>query len=130
VTEAGSLSAQVGNMLRPRLRLVGDAWIMGHTEDRLTLTHAIVTAGLQYWIIDRLWLRGGVGLARASARYDGVFADIEDQTETVLGVAGAIGFEVYSRPAFAIDVELRAGTGFYDQVRARNAALGAAITWY
>lgn len=130
VTEAASLSLQVGNMVRPRLRVVGDIWVMIHSEDNFTLTHSIVTGGVQFWVINRLWLRGGIGLAQARARYDGLLVDVEDQTESVLGVSGAIGFEVYSKRTLAIDIEARGGTGFYDDVRARNASLGAAITWY
>jgi len=130
VTEAGSFDVQVGSMLRPRLRVLGELWVMGHTEDNLTISQAILTGGLQYWIIERLWVRGGIGVASASARYDGAFVDLEDQTENVFAVAGGVGFEVVSRPTFAFDIQIRGGTGFYDDVKARNAALVLGLTWY
>lgn len=130
VTEAGSLDLHVGYMLRPRLRAFGEIWAMAHKEDDVTISHTIVTGGLQYWILNRLWVKGGIGFANARFVYDGVFADVDTQTENVLAVAGAIGFEVLSRRTFAIDVALRGGTGFYDEIQAHNAALTADFTWY
>jgi len=130
VTEAGSLTIQGGMMLQPRLRVLGDIWVMGHKEDNFTLTHSIVTGGLQYWLLNRLWLRGGIGVASAKLKYDGIFVDVEDRTENVLGISGGIGFEAYSKKSFALDVELRGGTGFYDDVKAHNAAFNVGVTWY
>ena len=130
VTEAGSLHLQVGRMLRPRLRAVLDIWGMAHKEEDLTVHQSIATAGLQYWIINRLWLRGGLGFARAGFEYDGELGDSEDETQTVIGVAGGIGFELLSRRTYALDLELRGGTGFYDSIRAHNAAFSLSFTWY
>jgi hypothetical protein len=131
VTEAGSLDLEVGRMLRPRLRAVLDIWIMAHREDDLAVNQTIATAGLQYWIVNRLWLRGGIGTARAAFTYQGTLGDTaDDDAQTVLGLAGGIGVEVLSRRTFALDVELRGGTGFYDDIRAHNAAFDVAVTWY
>jgi hypothetical protein len=129
-TEAGSFDLQVGHMLRPRLRVVGDLWVMAHRDDDLTVSHTIVTGGLQLWVINRLWLRGGIGLARAGFDYDRGFVEVSDETETVFGVAGTIGFEIMSRRRFALDVQLRGGTGFYDDNQAHNGALALGVTWY
>lgn len=132
VTGAGSLDFQVGTMLRPRLRLVGDIWGMAHTEDGFTVTQTLVTGGLQYWIIDRLWIAGGIGAAHATFRYSGPFVSYEDQTESVFGVTGGIGFEIISKPRFSLDIELRGGTGFYsnNDDTAHNEAVGVGFTWY
>ena len=44
---------------------------------------------------------------------------------------GAVGGEVVSTPSFALDAQLRAGTGLYeDDVRIRNLALGVGLSWY
>lgn len=131
VTEAGSVDLQAGWMLRPRLRAVLDIWGMAHREDDLKVNQTIVTAGLQVWLLNRLWLRGGIGTARAAFTYDGSLGDTEtDDAQTVLGMAGGIGFEVLSRRTLALDVELRGGTGFYDDIRAHNAAFDIGLTWY
>src|SRR5262249_17306508 len=70
VTGAGSLDVAVGTMVRPRLRLLGEIWAMGHTEDDFTVTQTLVTGDLQYWILDRLWVTGGIGAAHAAFNYD------------------------------------------------------------
>lgn len=130
VTEAGSLNLQIGKMLRPRLRAVADLWFMAHSEEDFTVHQTLLTAGFQYWIINRLWLRGGVGLARAGFTYDGDLADSDDENHSTIGLAGGIGFEILSRRTFALDLELRGGTGFYDDVRAHNGAFTIGFTWY
>lgn len=130
VTEAGSLNLQVGKMLRPRLRAVADLWGMAHSEEDFTVNQTLLTAGIQFWIINRLWLRGGVGIATAGFTYDGNLGSTEDERHSTIGLAGGIGFEVLSRRTFALDVELRGGTGFYDDKRAHNGAFNIGLTWY
>jgi hypothetical protein len=131
VTEAGSLDLQVGRMLRPRLRAVLDIWGMAHHEEDLSVNQSLVTIGLQYWVMNRLWLRGGLGTARAAFTYDGMLGDTaEDDAQTVFGLAGGIGFEILSRRTFALDLEIRGGTGFYDDIRAHNGAFTIGVTWY
>jgi len=130
VTEAGSLDLQVGTMLRPRLRALLDLWGMAHSEEDFKVHQTILTAGIQYWIIDRLWLRGGVGLANAGFTYGGELDDTEDESHSTIGLAGGIGFEILSRRTFALDVELRGGTGFYNDKRAHNGAFNIGLTWY
>lgn len=131
VTEAGSLDVQLGLMLRPRLRAVADLWAMAHREEDLAVNQTIATVGLQLWITSRLWVRGGPGLARAGFTYQGELVGAEeDRAQTRFGLAGGIGFELLSRPSFALDLELRGGTGFYQDIRAHNGALTAGLTWY
>ena len=130
VTEAGSLNLQVGTMLRPRLRAVLDLWGMAHKEEDFTVNQTLLTAGLQIWVINRLWLRGGVGIATAGFNYDGDLADTDDERHSTVGLAGGIGFEILSRRSFALDLELRGGTGFYDDKRAHNGAFNIGVTWY
>ena len=130
VTEAGSLNLQVGTMLRPRLRAVLDLWGMAHKEEDFAVNQTLLTAGLQIWVINRLWLRGGVGIATAGFNYDGDLADTDDERHSTVGLAGGIGFEILSRRSFALDLELRGGTGFYDDKRAHNGAFNIGVTWY
>ena len=130
VIEAGGLDLRVGYMLRPRLNVVGTIFAMGHSEDQWSLTHTIVTGGITYWIIDRLWVHGGIGFASARLEYDGPFVDAAEQTENVFALAGAIGFEILSRRKWSLDLALRGGTGFYDDLQARNQALTIDFTLY
>ena len=131
VTEAGELGLNVGVMLTPNLAIMADGWLMGHTEDRLTLTHAMATVGPQLWL-GPFWVRGGVGVARASFNYDAGIIDIGDKTETVPAAMAALGVEVLSTKDFALDVRLRGGTGFFNDgdTEVRNLSLGVGANWY
>jgi len=132
VTEAGSLDFHVGGMLAPRLALIGEVWVMGHTEDNLTVSQTITTAALQYWLLPRLWLKGGVGGAHARFTYDGPFINVTDRSQTVPAVMAAAGYEILATQNFALDLQLKGGTGFYEDndTRAHNVAVTVGFNWY
>jgi hypothetical protein len=131
VTESGGASVNIGAMLMPNLAIMVDAWMMAHRDDRLTLTHGIATIGPQLWV-GPFWVRGGVGVARASFNYDAGIVEISDETETVPAAMAAIGFEVISTRDFALDLRLRGGTGFFHDgdTEVRNLSLGLGANWY
>lgn len=131
VTEAGGLSVNAGVLLTPNFGIMADGWIMGHREDRLTLTHSMATIGPQLWI-GPFWVRGGVGVARAAFNYDAGIVDIGDKTETVPAAMAALGLEVISTPDFALDIRLRGGTGFFNDgdTQVQNVSLGLGANWY
>jgi hypothetical protein len=133
VTEAGGAEFHIGTMLRPAFGLSGEVWVMGHTEDNVTITHAITTVGVNFWILPRLWVRGGLGWAVAKWHYKGPLGlNLSDSTESVPAVMAAAGYELYAKRNFALDIQLRGGTGFYKEgdAKASNAAVGVAFTWY
>jgi hypothetical protein len=131
VTEAGGIDLHLGYMLRPRIGLVFEIWPMGHTEDNVTITHVITTIGAQIFVLPRLWLKGGVGHARASWHYKNIIV-VGDETENVPAIMGAVGYEVLVGRRFAMDVQLRGGTGFYEEQsgKASNVAVQLGFTWY
>lgn len=136
--EAGGLDFHIGGMLSPKLALMFDLWVMASTEENLTISHTIATGAVRYWVVPRLWLQAGLGGASAAYRYDGVFVNLEDRTESVPGVMVGAGYEVAASRTFAIDVQLRAGTGFYGDenqdgqadIEAHNLWLGVGFTWF
>jgi hypothetical protein len=131
VNEAAGINFHAGAMVSPRLAVIADVWGMAHRDDRVTLSQTIVTGALRFWPVRRLWISGGVGVARASFRYDADFVDLEDRTDSVLGYMGAVGFEALASTTFALDVALRAGTGAYDEdTRIRNVAVTVGANWY
>ena len=131
VTEAGEVSVNTGVLLTPNFGIMADGWLMAHREDRLTLTHGMATIGPQLWI-GPFWVRGGVGVARASFNYDAGIVDIGDKTETVPAAMAALGLEVISTPDFALDLRLRGGTGFFNDgdTQVQNVSLGLGANWY
>lgn len=130
--EAGGIDLHVGGMINPRLSLQGDVWVMFHTEDRVTISHSITTFAAQYWLFPRLWVKGGVGFAIARAVYDGPLIMLEDETKAVPGIMLNAGYELIAGQSFALDVQLKFGTGFYDDdnIRAHNTALVVGFNWY
>lgn len=131
VTMAGGLSVNLGAMITPNLAIMGDAWVMGHREERLTLTNGMATIGPQLWM-GPFWVRGGLGVARAAFNYDAGIIELQDKTETVPAAMAAVGVEVISTKDFALDLRLRGGTGFFHDgdTKVRNISLGLGANWY
>jgi hypothetical protein len=128
---AGGFSVHVGGMISPSLALLGEAWGMGHTENDVTASQVIGTVALRAWVAPRLWLQGGFGVARSSLSFSSGSVMATDTSDTVPAVVGAIGLEVLRAPTFGVDLELRGGTGLYeDNVRIYNAALGVGVTFF
>lgn len=128
---AGGLGLRAGWMLSPSLALTGDLWAMTHRDDRLTVTQGILAAKVRAWVLPRLWVEGGAGVARASAEVDLGIGDVMAESETVPAVAGGVGVEVVRTPELGLDVELEAGTGFYeDELQVYQVSLGAAVSFY
>jgi hypothetical protein len=111
-----ALDAKLGYMLKPNLALllttnvsVYDYSGFGRNRKR---DFGILAPALQYWLNDRFWILGGVGLGGDNP----VFWDIKnpdnDPLETKyypgLGVVGVIGYEIYQRKSFAIDLKAKA----------------------
>ena len=132
VVEAGGFDLQVGYMLRQKLGLFFDVWVMAHTENRFTLSQTITTIGVQYWVLPRLWVKAGIGGAHARATYKGPLINITDRTDSVPGAMIGAGLEVLTRKSLAVDVQVRAGTGSYEEgsTKGRNVWLGVGFTWF
>jgi hypothetical protein len=128
---AGGFSVHVGVMMTPALALLGEAWGMAHTEDKLTATQGLATANLRAWIVPRLWVQAGVGVARSRLSFDSGPLMASAMTSTVPAVGAAVGLELVHSSSFGLDLELRGGSGLYrDDVRIYNAALGVGVTFF
>jgi hypothetical protein len=128
---AGGFSVHAGMMVTPRLAILGEAWGMAHTQDSLTTTQTLATANLRVWLAPRLWLQGGFGVARSKLSFDNGPLMASVTSSTVPAVSAGIGLELVHSPAFGLDLELRGGSGLYeDDVRIYNAALGVGVTFF
>jgi hypothetical protein len=128
---AGGFSIHVGGMITPSVAILGEAWGMAHTQDSLTASQVLATANVRGWILPRLWLQGGVGVARSKLTFDDGPVMASRMSSTVPALALAAGFEVVRSSTFGLDVELRAGSGLYeDDVRIYNAALGVGVSFF
>ena len=138
--KGGGFDAHLGWAFSPKLGLLGDVYFLGSTEDNLTITQTIATIGVRYWVVPILWVQGGLGNAHATFNYDaGVFGNLESKTDDVPGLTLAAGLELLRSPRFSLDLELRAGWGFYKDddngdgmadTTGRNTSLGVGATWF
>jgi hypothetical protein len=119
---AGGIQAHVGMMVTPRLAILAEVWTMAHHDGFLTVYQNIATIAARAWVTPKVWVQGGLGAATAGYSWHGFFVDREDRTESSPGVTGAVGYEVPLGARNVIDLQLRAGTGFYskDERRARR----------
>ena len=126
---AGGFSVHAGVMVSPSVAILAEAWGMAHTQDSLTATQVLATANVRGWLAPRLWLQGGIGVARSKLTFDSDLFMASSTSSTVPAIDVAVGLEILRSASFGLDVELRGGTGLYrDDVRIYNAALGVGVS--
>jgi hypothetical protein len=132
MNSAGGLMLHVGGMVAPDFAVMADVWGMLRRDDSATFSQGMLMGAVRFWPVHRLWLGGGLGVARAEWSYDTSSITYTSRTAWVPAVMLNLGVEVVSSPTFSLDVELRGGTGFYDQndVQVRNLLLGVAINFF
>ena len=138
VNEAGGLDLHANYFFNPKLGIYFDVFPMAHTQDEVTLTHTIVTAGLKWRPVPILTLAGGIGSAQARWRYEGI-VNLDAQTDTVPAIFLSAALEVLRGRSFALDLQARLGVGFYEEdennngeadIQGKNVGFGAALTWF
>lgn len=115
--------------LSQRFALVYEGSAVAHTGDGFGSEMSMVLAGaVQYWVLPRMWLRAGIGVAQLELR-EGVFGQNESSFSALGLVAGA-GYELYSAGRFVFDVHARVTTGFYEDNRVTNGSVVIGVNWY
>lgn len=132
---AAGFDFHIGGMLNPRLALLFELWISGKTLDAggsATLFQSVAMVAGQYWVTPRLWLKGGLGAAHLSVTYDDGYYAGDEPIDDGLAAMGALGYELVAGPRFALDVQLRLGTGSYDGIgdQIHTGLLGLGFNWY
>ena len=135
--EAGGIDGHLTYMFAPTIGITFDVFPMFHTEDRWTFTHNVVTVGAKWRPAPIVSLTAGLGSAQASLHYDGAI-QLDSRSDTGGALLLAAGVDVVRGRNWAIDLEVRAGFGFYGDddndgnadIVARNLGFGAAITWF
>ncbi len=134
---AGGFDFHIGGMLNPRLALLFELAItnqqIGSTAyEDISLYQAMVLIAAQYWLLPRLWIKGGIGLAHLSEVYDDGYAALDSDVADGGAILGAVGYELLSAPHFALDANLRLGLGSYDAIQDNvgSVIVGVAFNWY
>jgi len=128
---AGGLSVHVGGMISPRLGTIGEVWGMAHSADNVTASQVLLTGNIRLWLVPRLWVQGGIGVARSKLSFEASGLATSTESDTVPAGVLAVGVELLHSPNFGLDLQLRAGSGFYrGDARVWNTALGFGVTWF
>jgi hypothetical protein len=131
VHPAGGFSLYAGTMIMPALAITGELWGMAHQDGDVTASQVLATANLRAWVAPRLWLQGGFGFARSKVTNDGPIVMTESVSDTVPAATAAIGVELVHARTFALDLQLRGGSGFYrGDARVWNTAIGVGATLF
>ncbi|MEZ4398781.1 MAG: hypothetical protein R3B06_02090 [Kofleriaceae bacterium] len=129
--QSATFVAEVGGMVGRNLALLAHLEYARHDKDNHAVSQTIGAAAVRAWVLPRLWLEGGIGVARARAEYDNGVVGVIATSDTVPGVVAGLGVEVIRSRDFALDVNLRTGTGLYrDDVNLYQTSLGLAATFF
>ncbi len=130
---AGSLGLHAGWMINPHLAVGVDVWGAVQALDadgNTALVQVLTTAGAQYWLNPRWWVKAGVGTARLSESDSAA----DENTEVGKGAAimAAVGFEAWHHGRFVLDLELRAAKASYEELDQSytQGALQVGVSWY
>lgn len=90
---------------------------------------------LQYWVSDRWWVNGGIGLAMDFPAFYEVDDFKDEEWNFGCAVAASTGYEIYQKKNFTIDLQTKVHLGrvFLDDERHRDAAaltVGVGFNWY
>ncbi len=90
---------------------------------------------LQYWVKDRWWIHGGIGLAIDSPALYDIKDDINDDWNFGCAVMASTGYEIYKKKNFALNVQskLVLGSVSLDGDAHRDAVLfnvGLGFSWF
>lgn len=99
-------------------------------EERKTHTniHSTLTLGMQYYVRDVFWCKGGVGVASIAQRQQ---RGAEAETlSSGLGLMTSCGYDVYRRYSLALDVESGLGLGIYSDGAIAQFGVKMALNWY
>jgi hypothetical protein len=125
----------IGGMVNPHIAALFEIWWHEQQIDSIGanwLYQTMMMGALQYWLTPQFWLKGGLGIAALDIQYDDGYYVENDSIDQGLALMGAAGFEVLHSTFFAIDLQLRLGSGSYsgidEQVNVGMFAIG--FNWY
>ncbi|WP_040281696.1 hypothetical protein [Psychroserpens damuponensis] len=89
---------------------------------------------LQYWVKERWWLHGGIGLAIDSPALYDIKDDLNDDWNFGCAIMGSTGYEIYKKKNFALNIQskLVLGRTFLEGDAHRDAVtfnIGLGFSW-
>lgn len=101
-----TFGAHLGVFTNPRLAVMYNFVGFNDSEGNAALFYGLHTGALQYWPDDRVWIKGGAGLARLTAEASSPFSNA---SETLHGLGGTVsaGLSLGQTEHAAIDLSVQ-----------------------
>ncbi len=136
---AVEVDGHVGGMLSARLALMAEVQANVQTVDEqdygegtVTLAQGALMFAAQYWVVPKVWIKGGIGFSHLEFNYDDAY---QSQSEPIddggVFMVGA-GIELLSGREFALDLQGRYIRGSYDGIKDQisSGTIGLGVNWY
>jgi hypothetical protein len=124
---------KMGWMVHDRLAIMATTPGMIYEFEGKDRSFGSIIPSVQYWIKDKWWVNGGIGLA---TDFPALYEDLDDEDwHFGCAVAASTGYEFYQKDNFAIDLQaqLHLGRVFMDNDIDRDGvafSVGVGFNWY
>jgi hypothetical protein len=125
-----AVSFQIGSMVTDKLAIMLDGTGMAITESDIdfgdvTTSNGVSTIAVQYWVADRFWIKGGVGIGTTR-----ISDDTGSYSDSGLGLMGAAGYELVQKGRFALDLQGRFATTKHSDAHINQLTFSVGFNWY
>jgi hypothetical protein len=136
-SDAGSsaqfLHLRFGGMLSERLGLSVELWSDGYKDEEFfeteQATQNVIALAVSYYLSPRLWVATGLGSATLRD-----YSGSETVTAEGSGLMVGLGYELFARPKYSIDLTMRTIMSSYEfgwaELSRTSVAFGAGATWH
>jgi hypothetical protein len=108
-----ALNWKIGYMLNPKFALLLNGSVSVYeydlTDRKRLRDFGGVFASAQYFVSDKFWILGGVGVGTDAPVFYDLKAENEIETKyySGIGVASSVGYEIFRKNNFALDLQAR-----------------------
>lgn len=136
---AFEIDGHVGGMLSARLALMAELQANVQTveeqnygEGTITLAQGALMFAAQYWIVPKVWIKGGIGFSHLEFNYDDYYQTVSDPIDDGGVFMVGAGIELLSGREFALDLQGRYIRGNYDGIddQISSGTIGIGVNWY
>ena len=136
---AVEVDAHIGGMLSPRLALMAELQgnvqtveEQGGGEGTQSLAQGALMFAAQYWLVPKVWIKGGIGFSHLSFNYSDYYGDFEEPVDDGGVFMIGAGVELLSSRDFALDLQGRYIRGSYDGIdnQISSGTIGLGVNWY
>ncbi len=136
---AVEVDAHIGGMISPRLALMAELQgnvqtvdEQGGGEGTQSLAQGALMFAAQYWVVPKVWIKGGLGFAHLSFNYSDYYGEFDEPIDDGAAFMVGAGIELLSSRDFALDLQGRYIRGSYDGIddNISSGTIGIGVNWY